>query len=78
MEDFIMTLEKVKELLADHLDIDVAEITEETTFEDLGVDSLDTVEILMEMEDEFGIELKPGEVGKSVKELVAYIDGKAE
>lgn len=50
-----MTLEKVKELLADHLDIDVAEITEETTFEDLGVDSLDTVEILMEMEDEFGI-----------------------
>ncbi len=73
-----MTLEKVKELLADHLDIDVAEIAEETTFEDLGVDSLDTVEILMEMEDEFGIELKPGEVGKSVKELVAYIDSKAE
>ncbi len=71
-----MTLEKVKELLADHLDIDVSEITEETTFEDLGVDSLDTVEILMEMEDEFGLELKPGEVGKSVKELVAYIDGK--
>ena len=71
-----MTLEKVKELLADHLDIDISEISEETTFEDLGVDSLDTVEILMEMEDEFGLELKPGEVGKSVKELVAYIDGK--
>ena len=78
MEDFIMTLEKVIALLADHLDIDASEIPEETTFEDLGVDSLDTVEILMEMEDEFGVELKPGEVGKSVKEVVAYIDSKAE
>ena len=71
-----MTIEKVKELLADHLEMDVSEITEETTFEDLGVDSLDAVEIMMEMEDEFGIEIKPAEAGKSVKELVAYIDSK--
>lgn len=71
-----MTIEKVKELLADHLEIDTDEITEDTTFEDLGVDSLDTVEIMMEMEDEFDIEIKPAEVGKSVKELVAYIDSK--
>ena len=73
-----MTFEKVKALLADHLEMDESEITMETTFEDLGVDSLDTVEIMMEMEDEFGIEIKAGEVGKSVKELVAYIDSKAE
>ena len=71
-----MTIEKVKELLAEHLEMDVEEITEDTTFEDLGVDSLDTVEIMMEMEDEFDIEIKPAEVGKSVKELVAYIDSK--
>ncbi len=71
-----MTIEKVKELLADHLEMDIEEITEESTFESLGVDSLDTVEIMMEMEDEFGIEIKPAEVGKSVKELVAYIDAK--
>lgn len=71
-----MTIEKVKELLAEHLEMDASEITEETTFEDLGVDSLDTVEIMMEMEDEFDIEIKPAEVGKSVKELVAYIDAK--
>ncbi|MBE6801154.1 MAG: acyl carrier protein [Ruminococcaceae bacterium] len=71
-----MTLEKVKELLAEHLEMDAAEITEATTFEDLGVDSLDAVEIMMEMEDEFGIEIKPAEAGKSVKELVAYIDSK--
>ncbi len=71
-----MTLDKVKALLADHLEMDESEITEATTFEDLGVDSLDTVEIMMEMEDEFGIEIKVAEVGKSVKELVSYIDAK--
>lgn len=71
-----MTIEKVKAVLAEHLEMEESEITEETTFEDLGVDSLDTVEIMMEMEDEFGIEIKPAEVGKSVKELVAYIDAK--
>ena len=71
-----MTLEKVKELLAEHLEMDAREITEETTFDDLGVDSLDAVEIMMEMEDEFGIEIKPAEAGRSVKELVAYIEAK--
>ncbi len=71
-----MTIEKVREVLAEHLEMEIDEITEETTFEDLGVDSLDAVEIMMEMEDEFGIEIKPAEAGKSVKELVAYIDSK--
>ena len=71
-----MTLEKVKEVLAEHLEMDASEITEATTFEDLGIDSLDAVEIMMEMEDEFGVEIKPAEAGKSVKELVAYIDSK--
>ena len=71
-----MTFEKVQNLLAEHLDMDASEINEATTFEDLGIDSLDTVEIMMEMEDEFDIEIKPAEVGKSVKELVAYIDTK--
>ncbi len=71
-----MTFDKLKTLIADHLDIDEAEITLETTFEDLGIDSLDTVELMMEVEDEFGIEVKAQEAGKSVKELVAYIDAK--
>ena len=71
-----MTAEKVIELLAEHLEMDKSEITEESTFEDLGIDSLDAVEIMMEMEDEFGIEIKPAQVGKSVSELIAYIDKK--
>ncbi len=73
-----MTLEKVINLLAESLDLDASEITAETTFEDLDVDSLDTVEILMEMEDEFGIEIKFEEAGKSVGELVSYIDAHKE
>lgn len=71
-----MTIEKVKELLADHLDMDASEIAAETKFEDLGIDSLDTAEIMMEMEDEFGIEIKFEEVGTTVGELTKYIDGK--
>lgn len=76
-EEIIMTLDKVKTILADHLEIEESTITEETSFKDLGVDSLDTVEILMEMEDEFGIEIQPGSVTlNTVKDLVDYIDSK--
>ena len=71
-----MTFDKIKTLIADHLDIDADEITLDTTFEALGIDSLDTVELMMEVEDEFGVEVKAQEVGKSVKELVAYVDAK--
>jgi len=71
-----MTIEKIKELVANHLEIDVSEITETTTFQDLDADSLDTVEILMEIEDEFGIEIKQAEIGKTVSDLAKYIDSK--
>ena len=71
-----MTIEKIKELVADHLEIDVAEITDATTFQDLDADSLDTVEILMEIEDEFGVEIKQDEIGKTVADLAKYIDSK--
>lgn len=73
-----MTLDKVKKLLAEHLDMDQSEITEKTTFDDLGIDSLDTVEILMEMEEEFGIEIALEDNKNSVGALVKYIDSKKE
>ena len=52
------------------------EISPDSTFESFKMDSLDMVETIMAVEDEFGIEIKPAEAGKSVKELVAYIDSK--
>lgn len=73
-----MTIEKIKELLEDHLGQDCSEITGETTFDELGIDSLETVEILMELEDEFGIEIPAGSVGKTVGSLVEYIDSEKE
>ena len=73
-----MTLEKVKKILADHLEIDENEIDEETTLDDLGVDSLDAVEIVMELEDEFGIEIQSDEIGNSVKDFVDYIESKLD
>ena len=73
-----MTKERVIELLAEHLDVDASTITEATTFEDLDIDSFDTVEIMMEMEDEFGIEIKVEDIGKTVGELIAHIDANKE
>ncbi len=73
-----MTIDKIKEVLADHLDTDTDGITEETTFEELGIDSLETVEIMMELEDEFDIEIAVADVGKTVGSLVEYIDAKKE
>ena len=73
-----MIIEKIKEVLGDHLDTDTSAITADTTLEELGIDSLETVEILMELEDEFGIEMAASEVGKTVGSLVAYIESKTE
>ena len=50
-------LEKVKEIVAEGLDVNVADLTEETTFESLGADSLDLFELVMALEDEYNIEI---------------------
>ena len=69
------TAERVIKVLAAHLEMDEAEITTETTMEELDVDSLDTVEILMEMEDEFGVSIQPSQVKiTKVSDLSDYID----
>ena len=69
-----MILEKVKGLIADQLGIDTDTITSETYFSQLGADSLDIAEIMMEIEEEFNLELKTEEVGKTIGSLVSYID----
>lgn len=73
-----MNTERVIRVIAEHLEVEESTINESTTFADLGVDSLDAVEIMMELEDEFGIEIKAEEAGKSVKELTDYINGKVD
>lgn len=69
-----MTFEKVAQIIADYKDIDAASIKPESTFAELGVDSLDTVELIMSFEDTFGgtIEMSPDL--KTVADIVALID----
>ena len=50
-------LEKVKEIVAEGLDVNAADLTEETTFESLGADSLDLFELVMALEDEYNVEI---------------------
>ena len=73
-----MIIEKVKEVLGEHLDMDTTSIDEETTFEDWGIESLETVEVMMELEDEFEMEIPVAEIGNTVGSLVAYIESNKE
>ena len=70
--------EKIREMIAENLNIDINTITEEASFkEDLGVDSLDLFELVMALEEEFGVEIPTedletlttvGDVAKYVEE----------
>ena len=69
--------EKVKAIICDQLMVDRGEITDESSFvEDLGADSLDTVELIMEFEDEFTIEIpdEQAETISTVGEAIAYLE----
>jgi len=68
--------DKIANYLAQQLDISAADITADTTFESLGVDSLDTVEMVMDLEDELGIELELEEKVATIGELVAFVESK--
>jgi acyl carrier protein len=71
------TFERVKKIIVDRLGVDESKITLEASFkEDLGADSLDVVELVMELEDEFDMEISDEDAEKisTVGEVVAYID----
>ncbi|HEY5596660.1 MAG TPA: acyl carrier protein [Candidatus Bipolaricaulota bacterium] len=68
--------EKVKSIILDKLDVEEADITDDASFiESLGADSLDTVEMIMELEDEFNLEI-PDEAAEklsTVGDAIRYI-----
>ena len=72
------TFESIVKVISDYREMDPEEITLSTTFEDLALDSLDITEILMGLEDEFGITIEPDEKLENVEQLVTFIDDQLE
>ncbi len=73
--------ERVKKIVVEHLGVDGAKVTDNASFiDDLGADSLDTVELVMAFEEEFGIEIPDEDAEKitRVKEAIEYIEGHAK
>ena len=73
--------ERVKKIIVDRLGVDESEVTPEASFkDDLGADSLDVVELVMELEDEFELEISDEEAEKinTVGEVVEYIKAHKE
>jgi acyl carrier protein len=74
------TAERVKKIVVEHLNVDAEKVVEGASFiEDLGADSLDTVELVMAFEEEFGIEI-PDDAAESivtVGDAVKYIESQA-
>ena len=69
-----MVLETIKKLLAKHKNIDESLITRETTFESIGIDSLDTVDLVIDLEETFHIIIERDDTIETVGELVDIID----
>ena len=72
-------LEKMKEMVADQLNVDAAEITAETTFkDDLGADSLDLFELVMALEEEYNVEIPSEDLEKltTVGAVMDYLKSK--
>lgn len=70
-------LERVKKVVVEQLSVDENEVTPEASFtSDLGADSLDTVELVMAFEEEFGVEIPDEEAEKiaTVKDAVSFIE----
>jgi acyl carrier protein len=74
-----MIFERLKKVVAEQIDMDVEEIKLESTFsEDLGIDSLDIFEIVMELEEEFKIEIPTEDLEgmDKIEDLVVYVNNK--
>jgi acyl carrier protein len=77
--------DRVRSVISDQLMVELEEVSDESSFvEDLGADSLDTVELIMEFEDEFGVEIsdedaeKISTVGEAIAYLEKLVDSKSE
>jgi len=71
--------EAIKKVIADKLEVDIKKLTDDAEFiQDLGADSLDTVELIMALEEEFGVQIPDSDAEqlKTVGEAIKYIQAK--
>lgn len=73
-----MVFDKIKEVIVSQLGIEESEVKLETSFEELGVDSLDLFQIIIELEEEFGIQIEDAESIKTVEDAVKYVEAKTQ
>ncbi len=69
--------DKIKKIIVDHLGVDAEKVTDEASFiDDLGADSLDTVELVMAFEEEFGAEISDSEAEKilTVGDAIKFVE----
>jgi len=71
-----MVFEKIKEIIKDELGFEAEDLTPESTLEDMGADSLDAVELIMALEEEYNLEIPEAEAVnmKSLGNMVSYIE----
>ena len=71
-----MYFDKIAKIISERTCCDIADIKPESKFSDLGIDSLDTVELLMSLEDEIGIEIELDQKVETVDDLDKFIQSK--
>ena len=76
VEEVIRVFDEIKEIVCGELEVSEEEVTMDTTFEDLGADSLDLFQVVIEIEEKYGIQLEDAEKIKSVKDAVNYVEEK--
>jgi len=69
-----MLFEEIREVICEQLGIEKDEVKLETTFEELGADSLDLFQIVIELEEKYDIQIEEVEVLKTIKDAVDYVE----
>ena len=73
-----MIFEKLQGIMEENLSIERDEIKLDSTFQSLGIDSLDTFQLIIEIEEAFDIQVEEAEKIKTVEEAVKYVESKIE
>jgi acyl carrier protein len=68
-----MIFEKIKKIICEQLDLNGNDITEDTSFQELGLDSLELFQVIIEIEDAFGVQIEDAESVKTVGEAVKFV-----